>query len=335
MYMPATRPWKLRSLSQPPIKPVFRPRQASAEVNTLEHEWWNVNAPLIAKVWEMHDEVSRAARGRYLARARRFFASRPDAHVIELGCGSGWVGQSICGPQLRITGTDFSESQIELARDRAKLKNLEPFTNYVVGSSDTWPTLASPATGVLIHAFLHHLDDAELDGFFAMLHRNLPRGTQVWVYEPAFYATLAPAVSPPAALNLGRRLAAAVSSAYDRFDLIDHATLDELSSLFARAAENGWYLSPKEVPLEIEGFDAKIASHVAVAETYWANVELFGWVSTTNLLKSDRLRQMATQTVVRLLAELDRRVASDDAFLRSHFVAPLHGFRIWAGVLTD
>jgi hypothetical protein len=51
-----------------------------------------------------------------------------DAHVVELGCGSGWVGQSICGPELRITGTDFSASQIALARENAARKRLGAFT---------------------------------------------------------------------------------------------------------------------------------------------------------------------------------------------------------------
>src|SRR4051794_3007935 len=104
----------------------------------------------------MHDTVSRAARGQYLTRAKNFFAAIPNAHVVELGCGSGWVGQSICGPDLRITGTDFSQSQIDLARKRARRRRLDAYTDYIVATSGTWPSLRSAPTGILIHAFLHH-----------------------------------------------------------------------------------------------------------------------------------------------------------------------------------
>jgi hypothetical protein len=289
----------------------------------------------------LHDEVSRVARRRYLQRARQFFAHGTDANVIELGCGSGWVGQSICGPQLRIVGTDFSTQQIALARDNAARKRLGAFTHYQVATSGVWPSLDRPATGVLIHAFLHHLDGAELDEFFSMLHRNLSPGTQVWIYEPAFYAqppagqaTIGPA-SEPLAYRRATAIVARMSKLYRRFGLIDTDTRDRFSALYAHANESGWHLSPKEVPLELESFDRDIARHVAVSRSYWATAFLIGWIFETNLIKSSSLRAIASQTLVRFLTLLDNRVVRNDEFLRRAFVAPNHGFRVWEGTLLE
>jgi 2-polyprenyl-3-methyl-5-hydroxy-6-metoxy-1,4-benzoquinol methylase len=325
-----------------PAKRIERPYRADPDIARLEQEWWEANAPLVAKVWELNDGVSRVARRRYLRRARRFFATGGgEAHVIELGCGSGWVGQSICGPHVRITGTDFSANQIALARDNAARKQLSGFTHYQMATSGDWPSLDRPPTGVLIHAFLHHLDGAELEEFFGMLHRNLAPGTQVWIYEPAFYArppaadASAARPSDPAAYRIATAIVSRMSKLYRRFGLIDTDTRDGFSALYARANELGWHLSPKEVPLEMETFNRDIARHVAVSQSYWATAFLIGWIFETNLIKSPGLRALASKSVVRALALLDSQVVRDEEFLRTTFVAPNHGFRVWEGTLLD
>lgn len=320
-----------------PAKSIERPYRAAPEIARLEQQWWDEHAPLVAKVWELHDEVSRIARSRYLRRARHFFvAGRDDAHVVELGCGSGWVGQSICGPGLRITGTDFSASQIALARENAERKRLGAFTHYQVATSGVWPALERAGTGILVHAFLHHLDGAELDAFFDMLHRHVAPGTQIWIYEPAFYPD-APAgnAANPFACRTGTAIVAQMSKIYGRLNLIDTDTRDRFATLFARANDAGWHLSPKEVPFQLEAFDRELARHVAVTRSYWATALIIGWVFETNLIRSSALRQLASQTLVRLLAWLDDRLVRDDAFMRRNCTAPNYGFRIWEGSLRD
>jgi len=320
-----------------PAKSVERPYRAAPEIARLEQQWWDENAPLVAKVWELHDEVSRVARWRYLQRARHFFATgHDDAHVVELGCGSGWVGQSICGRGLRITGTDFSASQIALARENAARRGLGAFTHYQVATSGVWPSLDRAGTGILIHAFLHHLDGAELDAFFDMLHRNVAPGTQIWIYEPAFHPD--PPAGPaadPFAYRAATTIVAHMSKLYRRLDLIDTDTRDRFAALFARANDAGWHLSPKEVPFQLEAFDRELARHVAVTQSYWATALVIGWVFETNLIRSSVLRLLAAQTVVRLLAQLDGRLVRDDAFMRRNCTAPNYGFRVWEGSLRD
>jgi hypothetical protein len=280
-----------------------------------------------------------------LQRARDFFAAGRDdahhrAHVVELGCGSGWVGQSICGPNLRITGTDFSASQIALARENAERKRLGAFTHYQVATSGVWPSLDRAGTGILIHAFLHHLDGAELDAFFDMLHQHAPPGTQIWIYEPAFYpdapvSGTAETPANPFAYRAGTAIVAQMSKIYRRLNLIDTDTRDRFAALFARANDAGWHLSPKEVPFQLDAFDRELARHVAVKRSYWATALVIGWVFETNLIRSSALRLLASQTLVRLLALLDERLVHDDAFMRRNCTAPNYGFRVWEGSLRD
>ena len=68
-------------------------------IEQLEYQWWNDNAGIIAKVWEMHDDISWTVRKYYIRRATEFFwGSEKNVTILELGCGSGWVGQLLAGP---------------------------------------------------------------------------------------------------------------------------------------------------------------------------------------------------------------------------------------------
>lgn len=113
-----------------------RPRVADPEINKLEHEWWENNAALVARFWEMETSISDILRQSYLHEIKNFFLKgRSEVTVLELGCGSGWVGQSIAGNNIRIIGTDFSESQLALARANSTRRGLDKVTSYRVSTS--------------------------------------------------------------------------------------------------------------------------------------------------------------------------------------------------------
>ena len=74
-------------------------------------------------VYERNAETYDARRSRALFEARwlrRFAASLPEAgHVLDLGCGSGRpIAGWLLGEGFRLTGADFSEPMLELARSR-------------------------------------------------------------------------------------------------------------------------------------------------------------------------------------------------------------------------
>jgi len=43
----------------------------------------------------------------------------PGAHILDVGCGSGWKSKYLLNRGFHVTGIDFSDSMIELAREQA------------------------------------------------------------------------------------------------------------------------------------------------------------------------------------------------------------------------
>ena len=318
--------------------PVERPYLSTAESDAAEQQWWDKNASLIAQVWQMHDEISNAARRWYLAQARKFFLgsqTRPVT-VLELGCGSGWVGQAIAGPDVHIIGTDFSRNQIELARKNATARGLSDFTRYEIAAAEVWPTLDSEPDGVLIHAFLHHLSGKEMDGFLDMLRRHINPGTRLFVYEPAFYVSPTPPTTPrfltPRYLRLGNWLVARLGEYYRKNRILDEATIATFSQLMRTATEAGQYLSPKEVPLDVDRFEGLLAKFADVRQNYWATIRAIGWCFETNLVTNDAVRRNMAKFALPFLMWLDRRVAADPEFLKTLLLPPDHAFHVWEAV---
>lgn len=307
-----------------------RALRADEVTNALEHDWWNENAATIARVWEMEPEVSRAVRGAYLEKAKAFFLQgRDEARVLELGCGSGWVGQSIAGPRLRIIGTDFSEAQVALARRRAEANGLQQYCSYRVASAAHWPDEARTADCALVHAFLHHLDESELAGVLRDLRTRLRPGARIWFYEPAFLPS-------PALEGAARTVARAFHACSAAFRLVSRAlglrdqdTAEKFERLTQRADANGWYLSPKEVPFDHGSFTANLQRHFAVRDSYWATIYLVGWAFETNLLRHRFARQLACATFLPLAAAGDRFVAAHVGALGTASQPPNYGFAVW------
>ena len=84
---------------------------STKELDELEKEWWNSNAETIEKIWAQNLDLQKQIRLFYLSRMKKFFltgTNKKPFKVLEIGCGTGWVGRLIAGPGLHIIGTDFS-----------------------------------------------------------------------------------------------------------------------------------------------------------------------------------------------------------------------------------
>ena len=56
-----------------PTKKRTRRTPVGKEIDDLELDWWNKNADIISKVWEMDSVISWDVRKEYLLRAKSFF----------------------------------------------------------------------------------------------------------------------------------------------------------------------------------------------------------------------------------------------------------------------
>jgi hypothetical protein len=115
--------------------------------------------------------------------------------------------------------------------------------------------------------------------------------------------------------------------------MLDDGTIAAFSQLMRTAAETGQYLSPKEVPLDVDSFEVLLAGFTDVRQSYWATIRGIGWCFETNLVTDDSARRRVANFVLPVLMWLDRRVAKDQEFLKSLLLPPDHAFHAWEAVV--
>ena len=316
-------------------KATERPWNASEHINKIEHQWWEENAQMVSDVWEMSDEVSLTIRGGYLQRAQQFFLDgRPSANVLELGCGSGWVGQFLANERLRIIGTDFSEEQILLSRKNALRRGVSNYCTYAVQDDKGLPTQIKDANGVLLHCFMHHLDGSEIESLLGRLSKASPPGTRYFVHEPAFYLAKPPipaqeqshtGVYLETANQLHENLVRSLVA--NKFLNMDIKTRFE--ALMKTAEQNNWYLTPKEIPFGIVEFTNQLARYFKVKTHYWSNIYTIGWAFDLNLITEPSVKKVVQEGILPILAAIDNVISRDEGYLQRAMVPPGYAFHVW------
>jgi 2-polyprenyl-3-methyl-5-hydroxy-6-metoxy-1,4-benzoquinol methylase len=305
------------------------------EIDDLELDWWNKNAEIISKVWEMDPAISWDIRKEYLLRAKSFFqkGSR-KVTILEIGCGSGWVGQSIVNDDFRLIGTDFSQEQIYLANENARRKNLENYCQYILLRSDVFPNATTQINGVLIHCLLHHLTNKEIKEFFEGLKLKIKSGSKIFIYEPAFFEF---ASNSSKKLDTKSFILLNISKFMDKCLIFlshilrigDQKTKNEFDNLLHQAEEKGWCLSPKEVPLNITEFKAILQEYCIIDKSYWKTLYSIGWGSTINNINNTFLRRLLGEIFIPIYVYTDKCISKNSGYLRNEFVEPKYAFHIW------
>ncbi|MEM7517955.1 MAG: class I SAM-dependent methyltransferase, partial [Planctomycetota bacterium] len=106
-----------------------------------------------------------------LAMTREFL--RPDARVLEIGCGTGSTAISHAPYAAHILATDVSEEMIEIARDKAATAGLEN-VDFATVSAEALSLPERSLDMVMAHSILHLVDDYET--VLAQAHRWLKPG---------------------------------------------------------------------------------------------------------------------------------------------------------------
>lgn len=231
-----------------------RPRlpHSTPELDLLEVDWWNANAIHIERVWGLPDHLCHGARHRYIEDIREMFLLLTGARtikVLEIACGSGWPGRLLASSAVKVTGVDFSEGQIEIARTKAAETGQTNCDYFQMDINQMSQTLQSRRfDGAFIHCGVHHLSTEELISFADVLALN-PTGFPTILVEPVYLdqATLFGRLLEKTVTKLFyllRRLYFGWSSR----DEVIMRTTDHLSTL---ATENDWFFSPKEVPFDL------------------------------------------------------------------------------------
>jgi hypothetical protein len=290
-----------------------------------EHLWWNTNADVVERLWANDDETRQALRADYLRKARRFLTDgeSTDAVIVELGCGSGWVGRSLVrGTSNRLLGIDLSEAQVQIARSKAEAEGLSTHCVYVCANLSDVPRMARiPAvSGFLIHAILHHLTWSEIDRSLADAVKVAP-GAKLFAYEPVFFrrdersvgfvgrVSRLFAVSTALCVLLCMRLYGRITSGAR-----DRTVVAEADRVSREAAENKWVLSPKEIVFEREELLDTLGKHFVVKRSYLCNyMDMVAAGMASVLREPGREKRVFLNAFLPVLRALDRWLVSSGA----------------------
>lgn len=290
------------------------------DLDREEEAWWNEQAEVVEAIWAMQEPVRSAIRTPYLGRARRFFLDGAKAlpiTLLEVGCGSGWVGRMIADrDRLRILGLDIAEEQIRIAKENAAHAGLSDTCEYRCQNlADFTVKDALSVSCVFIHAILHHLSWQEIRSVLAQL-KALGSGTRIFIYEPVYLADPERGALPEGfAARRARFLAMLPHRALAIFDRIfrprrDTGLLEKVQHLCREAQRQGRVLSPKEVVFREAEILGALGEIGEVTERYLCNFTTIPIAQYATTLLDPSLQRLFTATILPLSAWVDRTLFS-------------------------
>lgn len=151
-----------------------------------ELQWWARYGGVEERYsWGVVDSWQPPARLRYIGRMAEIFAG--CSHVVDYGCGSGWLARTLADRMQRpVTGIDFSAEQIGLAAQR------HADCPWTLFAPITGPADLPRAPGYVFHGLLHHLSIAEIQQLLDRVRAIAPRGARLVFVEPVCFPGNAP-----------------------------------------------------------------------------------------------------------------------------------------------
>jgi SAM-dependent methyltransferase len=206
----------------------------------------------------------------------------------------------LASPELKVTGVDFSEGQIKIARSKAietRKVNCDYLQMDINRMGDCFRS--NQFDGAFIHCGIHHLSSAELNEFADLLAQS-PKGFPTILVEPAYLDR---------AHKFGRllgHLLARLTSLIRRLCLAhssqDKAVKQSTERLIRLATDNGWFLSPKEMPFDVREIRNVFSHHFEIKEI--APVTHFG-LDAAQYLATLEDQDLASKIAARVLPVLN------------------------------
>jgi len=211
--------------------------------SAAELEWWDKYADVMAEQWFLTPDLNKLIRTEY-EEDYKAYLRKDGGRLLEIGCGTGWIGMNFSALGMQVDGTDFSEEQLAIARRLAAEKGLDTiefFQRDLV--NDELNGRFEKYDAVLINAVLHHLSREEYQTVLRNCARILDDGGRIYIYEPI----------NPGDSSAGRALVYPVEFMFRAFLYVINRGKFLQKQHFLDAAATGYTgTSPDEGPIPIE-----------------------------------------------------------------------------------
>ena len=151
----------------------------------VEHTKWDTLAQeKLAKLSALSptdDFCSYARRSSTLVGVWDFLDDLRDEHVLEFGCGTGYVSSLLAKSGAKVTAFDLSMTSVAVAHKRAELNQVNRDVKFTVAAGETLPYADESFDVIFGKAILHHLE-VKLGRF--ELYRVLKTGGKAVFVEP-------------------------------------------------------------------------------------------------------------------------------------------------------
>jgi 2-polyprenyl-3-methyl-5-hydroxy-6-metoxy-1,4-benzoquinol methylase len=296
-----------------------RPAQSTKNLDQLEELWWNKAGGLIEDIWGMPADVCKAYRNDYAQKAKKFFKQgKEKVKVLDLGCGTGWFGRLIAGDGLFYEGIDFSETQIEIAKEKSEHFIYKDHLNFEKTTDFTMIKDIHEFDGIIINAFLHHLYNDELNGLFSAIKSTFKSGTRIFIMEPV-YPTNKPALNVKAITDdiKSQTISGTINSIKKtairagKYDFLKEAAV---AALIAESNRNGFFFSPKETAFHFEEFNDLLSRYCSIDKYYYVGCQDLFFMQTIALITDEEMRRSMIKEVYPPLKKMDTELIDNGYF---------------------
>ncbi|MBW7881360.1 MAG: class I SAM-dependent methyltransferase [Caldilineaceae bacterium] len=302
--------------------------ETTPEIDAVELSWWERFSDLEDRFcWVQPASVHRILRGHYVGHVMSKVP--PDATILELGCGTGWLCRLMAalGAQ-HVVGLDFSPSQIQVAQRETTMAGLDDLASFICARPEQLIDMGQTFDAIIAHGFLHHLSTSEIQATVALISALLnPRG-RLFIVEP-FRRHPSEKPGPLFRFSVGVMLRlSSIANPHSRWRRLAETPREssfrkQISQRDSNVSPRG--PSPKEIPFIPGELDALLAKHFTIVKQkpcmLISHLVVQEWLLRAESLPKRSLS--AVHLVARIAALLDRLALAEKNIPTKYWVFEL------------